>query len=199
MRTWIVTELTGAAATAVKKAHDLGWDAQYRAIVIHVPDVLMESDGATGQRGEVRTPAHDEVWVTVTAVHPDRVFGFKASWRDRKFVDAHIIDPLGIPVENWIDYTPSSNQLRRAKDEPARAHQQRVAEIQGTATRRAWEYNDGTFRDEKRHYTKKATVLTTWLNDLLLVINPSKAPKPKKQKPVKPEQPELALTEWSAE
>jgi len=194
-----VTELTGAAATAAKKATDLGWTVQHSTVVVHVPDVLMESDGATGQRGEIRTPAHDEVWVTVAATHPQGVFGFKASWRDRKFVDAHIIDPLGIPVENWVDYASSSHHLRRVKDEPAKAHQQRVAEAQETALRRAWEYNDGTFRDEQRHYTKKATVLTTWLNDLLLVMNPSKAPKPKKiAKQAQPEYPVLLLDEWSA-
>lgn len=190
-------ELTGAPATAAKKATDLGWVVQHDTAIVHIPDALMESDGATGQKGEVKTPAHDEVWVTVAATHPKGQFGFRANWRDRKFVDAHIADPLGIPVENWIDYSPSANQLRRAKDEPVNAHQRRVHEVQATATRRAWEYNDGTFRDEKRHYTKKATVLTTWLNDLLLVVNPSKAPKPKKTKP-EPEYPELLLEEWSA-
>lgn len=192
-------ELTGAAATAAKKATDLGWNVQHRITIIHVPDLILENDGATGQRGDVRTPAHDEVWATVAAVHPQGHFGFKASWRDRKFVDAQIADPLGIPVENWVDYSPSSNSLRRAKDEPAQAHRQRVQDAEHTAARRAWDYNDGSQRLEKRHFTKKATVLTNWLNDLLLVTNPSKAPKPRKPKNPEPEYPVLQLEEWSAQ
>src|SRR5690606_7225552 len=120
------------------------------------------------------------------ASHPKGGVRFTATWTDGKFVDAIVVDPLGIEVENWADYSPDASSFRRAKDEPEAAHQRRVAEVKNTAARREYEYNDGTTRTEHLHRFGKATDFTDWLNGWLAVVAPDKAPKPKKSKEAAP-------------
>lgn len=177
--------LSASPKSAAKKAEDLGWLVQANTSVTRHPDLLMVNDGKDRQRGDVKVPAHDEHHVFMLAIHPTGKVGFKAMWSDGKFDHAFLLDPLGIQVENWIDYSPSSSELRRAKDEPQWAFEARVKAAKERAEWMSWTYNDGSFRKEHRHLVIKATTLTDWLSDWLAVVNPSKAPKarPKKAEP----------------
>ena len=178
--------ISASVKRILTKATDLGWETRLQGSVVHHEAELMTADGKTGQRGEVKVPAHDETNTFLLAWNPKARLGFKAWWCDGKFVDAHIVDPIGFEVENWSDYEPGA--MRRVKDEPTKAFEQRKAEAADTALRRAWEYNDGTTRHEKWMFTKRATELTQWLDDWLRQVNPSKAPKPKPQKAAVDEQ-----------
>lgn len=153
-------KLPASPKKTLKTVTALGWDVlALRRTVTHHPAVLMQSDGKTGLKGDVKTPERDMEHIFLTAADDTRQIAFEASWLDHKFEDAIVRDPLGIPVELFVDYAPSVERKKTLGVE--------YAVSQGE--HRDYEYNDGVSHLAKTHYMKTSTELDAWLNDWLAV------------------------------
>jgi hypothetical protein len=146
------------------KAVALGWTVTLDASVTRHKDVLMAEDGKEKRKGDVKTPAHNEEHLWLTAVDSTHKLGFLAEWLDGKPVGFLVQDPVGVPVENFVDYW-------RLKE----------------SVKPTGHYNDGTDRIVNRHYFNKITPFTDWLTDWLELLAPESAPKRKAPKKPKDE------------
>lgn len=160
-------ELPASPRGIVKKALALGWEVKTLGSTTRHEPVLLMNDGKTGQRGEVKTPAHDKAHIWVSGNMPGARIGFTATWVDRKFVEAQLHDVLGFQVENYFEYKQPA--VRRAKDEPQWAFEARQRAAIETARRQNYEYNDGTTRTENTVLVSKMGDLTDFLNDYLSI------------------------------
>lgn len=153
--------LTASPKRILKRAEALGWTVQTCGAVTHHEAVLMVADGKELRRGDVKTPEHDRTHVWMRARHPGGPLGFLATWTDGKFVDALVLDPYGIPVENRANYLLSA---AAAKENPTLAALRAEADAL---------YNDGSTRLEKRHLFSTATDFTNWLDEWTRVLGPT--------------------------
>lgn len=184
------------------RATRLGWEVTVRRSRTHHEDVPFLNDGKTGQRGEVKTAAHERRHYSLVAIDSTRKVGFSAMWTGKgadgktaAFIDAIVVDPVGMPVELYVDYDLGSVITKARGCGEAKAR-----EFVETCDR---DYNDGKSYLCKRFMLKSAADLVDWLNDWtemagLEVI----VPKPKKVKTPEPEPTGLeliALGEWTAE
>jgi hypothetical protein len=149
-----------SARKAHKHALSLDWEIHLSASTTHHPAVLMVGDGKEKQRGEVKTPAKDIDHLWIAAVDSHRRTGFIAEYLDGKFVGARVKDPVGIPVENFVDYDVGKERY-------------------SPGWREVETYNDGTERLEHDYYFRQATPFLEWLIDWLEILAPEKAPKRK--------------------
>jgi hypothetical protein len=137
-----------------------GWpDVRLRRSRVHVSDEYLKADSTKkveGQpvkrRGDLVKPAHDVDYWWLLAAAPAARTALRAGWKEGvtpkggrsfTFVSARCADPLGMPFELFVDYSPSANDLKQAKDEPEWAHAERVARVRFEAERMDREYNTG--------------------------------------------------------
>lgn len=159
-----------SARGVLKKATALGWKIEMgQSITRHDPIFIMKDgavrkDGSQARQGDIRTPAHDETHLVITAVDEHRTTGFAATWDDGKPSGFRIVDPVGIPIENFVDYWRLKESVK-PKDQ----------------------YNDGTDRILHRHYFEKITPFSNWLTDWLEILAPESAPKRKAPRKAKDE------------
>jgi hypothetical protein len=148
-----------------KKAEALGWKINAsRSVTRHEPVFILKDgkprkDGTQARQGDVRTPTHDETHLVITAVDALRTTGFAGSWDDGKPTGFRIVDPVGIPIENYVDYWRRKESIKPKDD-----------------------YNDGTDRIVHRHFFDKITPFNDWLTDWLEILAPESAPKRKAPK-----------------
>lgn len=192
-----IPDLTASPRSVIKKATALGWDVRVQGATTHHEDLLLMNDGKTGQRGEVKTPAHDKTHVWVSAKMPGARIGFVATYCDapsaaaiharadrsyysRRWLSAAEEKLLKLSL-SFVDATihdvlgfPIENyatykapRVNREKDEAGWAHEARIKAAEEHAQRQDYEYNDCSVRTQHTIYTKKAGDLTDFLNDYL--------------------------------
>lgn len=156
-----------AAKKLLEKAELMDWETHNVRSVVHHDDTFLKSGDNAGQ---LKKAAHevDHYWISARA--PGYQLGFVASWkRERKekpsfvFQHAHVLDPVGEPVELYYDYSPSSTELRQKKDEPEWAHTRRVRETLAHAERQEREYNDGVSHLVKDYIIDGKKRFDAWL------------------------------------
>lgn len=203
------SEALSSASTPVHAAAvAMGWETRASRSSTHHTATLFVDASDDHEAGAVRYPAEDREHIWIEARYPTERLGFAAHWTTRKgktaFTDAMIYDPYGMPVQNWADYEPSSNELKQEKDEPAAAYEARVRRIRDHAARQSYEYNDGSSRTEHTLLITAVKEFTVWLDDWLQAMAPDflAAREAKKKKkiaaPAEPisEFPDLDLREW---
>ena len=189
--------LPASAKGIAKKASSLGWEVQvFGATTYHEPLLLM-NDGKTGQRGEVKTSAHDKHHIWVAAKHPEAPIGFIATWVDSpSAATIRLREDLRFYSRRWLSAAderllrPSFSfvdavirdpigfkvenyavykpiRVQREKDEAQWAYDARVRAAAETAQRQDYEYNDRTTRTEHTILVRKMGELTDFLNDYL--------------------------------
>lgn len=151
--------LPTSAKSVYKKTHALGWNIEMGQSVTRHDPVFYASDGKVARQGDVKVPAHDETHLVITAVDSHRTTGFAAMWDDGKPTGFRIVDPVGIPIENYVDYWRLKESVRPKDD-----------------------YNDGSDRIVNRHFFEKITPFNDWLTDWLELLAPEAAPKRKAAK-----------------
>jgi hypothetical protein len=162
--------LPTSAKSVLKKATALGWNIEMgQSVTRHDPIFYMKDgaerkDGSQARQGDVRTPAHDETHLVIAAVDKGRTTGFSATWDDGKPSGFRIVDPVGIPIENFVDHWRLKESVKPKDD-----------------------YNDGTDRIVHRHFFEKITPFNDWLTDWLELLAPESAPKRKAAKKTKEE------------
>jgi hypothetical protein len=93
---------------------------------------------------------------------------FLVRFEDYSFSEAIVWDAAGWPTELYFDYAQSANAVRRVKDEPEWAWQERVDRQEREVRRRDYEYNDGEmWLNTGQRYVKTSTVFDDWLADLV--------------------------------
>jgi len=174
----------GLAAEAMK------WSVSAWRSTFMVAEVLYLADSPQDakdphQAGEVRFPACSERRYWVEARHPEAALGFRALWAGKgegsggDFDHAIVVDPLGIPVENYVDYTIDKTRARELQW----SERQRVEHGRELNFR----INDGSSRMEKRYLFHKATDFMLWMDDWLTQLAPDHktlAPKTRVKKTV---------------
>ena len=145
-----LTDLGPSPKSICVKAAALGWETTIRRSVTHHEAVRLLNDGKTGQKGDVKTAAHDRRHYFIASIDPTHRVGFTATWQGKgegksaSFIDAIVIDPLGIPTELYGDYS---------KYPPELAEQCDVL------------YNDGMSFLDKRHLMSTTAEFVDWLTD----------------------------------
>ena len=177
-----------AASVAIRKMGErlvaVGWDVQLAFSRTHTTAEYRANDSERkpGQeapehrRGDLRKEAHDTTHWWLSAAFPPLRLGMTAHWvegvtpkgaRSFGLQEACCRDPVGMPLENWVDYQPDANALKQAKDEPKWAYEARVARLLQDAARMDAEYNKPypwlTFRPT---FTK-AGDLELWLQEAI--------------------------------
>lgn len=138
----------------------LGWDVlALRQTVTHHPAELMQNDGKTGPKGTAKKPECDVKHIFLVSADATRKIAFEASWLDGRFEDVTMLDPLGIPVELYVDYKPTAERKKTLGADYAIEH----------GDRQDREYNDGMSWLAKRHCTRVSGEFNAWLNDWLAV------------------------------
>lgn len=121
-------ELGISPRKAVKAAQALGWEVRAWLSETRVAAVLYVGSNDNHSAGDVRYPEFTARNYAVEARHPDQPLGFRAHYtgtsrdsspRSAKFEHAWVADPVGIPVENYFDYSPGAR--REALESGAKA------------------------------------------------------------------------------
>lgn len=188
-----------------KAATALGWDVRAWCSITRVAPVLFVHGSTQDAKnphaaGDVRYEGFDARNYAIEAKHPQGSLGFRAHWqgtsKDKSptsagFLYALVRDPVGVPVENWADYSPTA--LKQAKDEPYSAFQGRVRQAEEVAARRDRRYNDASSRLEKIHRFTQAGPFDLWLDDWLEMAGLELISR--KKPATKAEKNQIALTE----
>ena len=168
------------------RAAALGWETTIRRSVTHHEAVRLLNDGKTGQKGDVKTAEHDRRHYFIASIDPTHRVGFTATWQGKgegksaSFIDAIVIDPLGIPTELYGDYSKSPAELAARCDEL---------------------YNDGMSFLDRRHLMSTSAEFVAWLDDwaeLAGIDVTRKAPRKTKEKIVDQGIGLIEAGEWSA-
>lgn len=198
------SELGSSPAKVHRAALDLGWEVRLRRSLTDVAAVLFVESSEEGARrphqaGDVRFEAYVARHYWLQARHSATKLGFEAHWVGKgetgstaAFQEATVFDPVGIPVENWFDYT---KDVRTAKElgwsEERRRREGQVANAR---------LNDGPDSIEHVVLMRSGTEFLVWLDDWLGMAGlPKIAPKPRKTKAELAQEKDLALlrgTEW---
>lgn len=196
-------ELGTAAKKTYKAAVALGLEVRCWLVVTDVEAVLYVADSKEGDKsehraGDVRYPQRFERRYTVEAKHPLHPLGFQSTYVGEGlegttggFETARIRDPLGIPVENWADYTKD----KVIADALGWNEERRIQE--GMAANRR--INDGSSRIERIRYFTVGGDFTRWLDEWLTqkglpTITPKRKPK---ATPEEKEQAIMSGGEWN--
>ncbi|MDL5351117.1 hypothetical protein [Microbacterium sp. zg-YB36] len=170
----LVGRLTAAQWPTVRLATSL----------VHVSDAFRVADSKlkpgeetpANRKGDLKKAAHDVRRWWVVAIHPTYRLGMRVEYlegvtakggRSFTFQSAECRDPLGMPVELFVNYEPSSDDLKQVKDEPGWAHAERVARVKADAERRDYAYNTGHSWLNTRPLFKAAGEFTAWLDEAI--------------------------------
>jgi hypothetical protein len=160
-----------------------GWsNSGLSASVVRVSDEFRLADSVKkpGQeapehrKGDLKRRAHRRVHWWLTAAHPELKLGFQAHWEQKRgrtarsapaftFVEAMCVDPFGMPTEFFTDF--QLGVIRREKDEPAWAYDDRAARLQRAALDRDIRYNDGQSWLNRRPVFRAFREFEQWLNE----------------------------------
>jgi hypothetical protein len=160
-----------------------GWPiSELMASVVKVSDEfrLADSGKKPGEeapehrRGDLKKPAHRRVHWWLTAAHPGLRLAFQAHWEQKRgrtarsapaftFVEATCADPVGMPVEFFVDY--GLGVIRREKDEPDWAYVERSERLQLAARERDYRYNDGQSWLNRRPVFRAFKEFDLWLGE----------------------------------
>jgi hypothetical protein len=142
-----------------------GLEARAWLVVNDVSPVLYVADGEDYSAGDVRFEGYVARQYTVEARHPQHRMGFQAHYLGKgpdgstaSFESARVADPLGILVENWVDYT-----LNPVPGEKPAEKERRIQE--GMAMNRR--INDGSDRTEHVRYFTAGGDFTRWFDEWL--------------------------------
>ncbi len=159
---WVPDSFASSPKRILQAIEDLGWTSKAGATRVHHPDTFL----VAGDRiGELKTAAHDVEHLWIAAKHKQSITGFIAHWTDNRFTDAVLIDPIGIPMENWVDYKAPS--ITRGKDETEQSFERRTLRAEQDTYRQNYEYNDGSSRLEHKRLVDSANEFNQWMNDWL--------------------------------
>lgn len=180
-------ELGPSPKKVYKAAHSLGWVLQASRSLTSVAPVLYasnssESNAKQYQVGDVRSPGYTARHYWLEARHPEMGLGFSAHWEGEgedgvsaSFDLAKVFDPVGIPVENFFDYTKNKLEAKAMNWNEAR----RIQEGKNANQR----INDGTDRLEHERVFLVAGEFFLWLDDWLAMAGlPTVSAKPKATK-----------------
>ena len=162
-------------------AASLGLSVSCWVVVLDIAPTLYKHDakensGKSHRAGDVLHEGYVGRRYTVEARHPTAALGFQAFYLGKvaegntaSFEHARIADPLGIQVENHVDYTRAGQPGESAQD-----RERRIQE--GMAMNRR--INDGSMRTEKTRTFKSSGEFTVWLDDYLALAGlPTLTPK----------------------
>lgn len=145
----------------------LGWSLVWQSTEFYADDSQRKpgQEQPDHRRGDLKSPARTERhWWLHASFRPLRL-AVRLHWREGAtpkggrsfgFEEAICADPVGMPSELFVDYTPTGNALKQTKDEPQWAHQQRVARMKAIAERQDYQYNDGA------SYLNHRPVFSAW-------------------------------------
>lgn len=143
------------------RAEGVEWPiTRFYTTLVHRSDEFYAADSTKkpgeeaprNRRGDLKAPAHEVRYWWIEAVHPPLHLGFSAGWKEGltpkggrsfQFQSAHCADPIGVYSELIVDYSLGASKLKRVKDEPEWAHQERVARLIRAAEERDRRYNRG--------------------------------------------------------
>lgn len=200
----ITKEALGIAPKRVfTAAAQLGLEVQAWRILIDVDPVYYVSDSdekseKTYSAGDVRFEGYIGRRYVVDAAHMESRLGFQAYYLGKgaegntaSFESARVHDPLGIDVENWVDYTVDKTRAKALNwTEEMRIQMGMAMNAQ---------INDGSMRKEHvRHYFTGGD-FTGWLDEYL-ALKGIKPLTPQRKPKVTAEERESALldgTEWN--
>lgn len=151
---------------------------------IHVSPTLRINASEAGEAGSILYDEKYVTWTRLIGYRTDVKVGFDATWADGQFQSVFIIDPMGMPKENYFDYSYDKNEIK------AGANPQRAKE-------RGWDYNDGTDRIEHRFMLSTSTGFFQWVDDYLRIWAPKVKPlTPKRKSAVEKEAEIVGGQEW---
>lgn len=170
-----------AASPAILRLARRFVDAGWPHVHLHWSRVWVEDEvyvGATDTHGagDLKTPAHEDVHWWLHAGFPVLGMLARVHWmegvtpkgaRSFKFQEAACRDPVGMPVELFVDYSVSANDLKRVKGEPDEAHRDRVTRAKERAARLDAEYNDGASYLNHNPIFKLAGEFEAWAKEAL--------------------------------
>lgn len=82
---------------------------------------------------------------------------------------ARVWDPIGKPVELFVDYLPNAEAMKRRKDEPEWAWFARTQRLQANGAQAEADYNDGADYIIREYPIKQAKEFDLWLEESLAI------------------------------
>lgn len=128
------------------------------------------------RRSDLRKPAHETRHWWLLAVFPALKLATRVGWEEgvtpkgaqsMKYMSAICHDPIGIPVELFVNYAPTAQSLKRLKGEPEEVHRQRVAATLERARYLDSTYNTGANYLNHTPVFMKAGEFDTWTREAL--------------------------------
>ena len=164
-----VTGLPLSPKKVFKAAETMGFTVRPTQGHIYVSPTLRLAASEAGEAGSILYDEKYVTWTRLIGYRADAKVAFDATWADGKFQSVFIIDPMGMPKENYFDYSYDKNEIK------AGANPQRAKE-------RGWDYNDGTDRIEHRFMLSTSTEFFQWVDDYLRIWAPQVKPLTPKRK-----------------
>lgn len=175
-----LSDLGTSPARVYRAAVEFGLEARAWLVVNAFAPVLYVSDGDDYSAGDVLHEGYVGRSYIVEAAHMQSRFGFQAHYlgkgaegKTAGFESARIADPLGILVENWVDYTLAS---RAGEKDFEREYRIQMGEAMNRRI------NDGTDRVERVRYFYTGGDFTRWFDEWLVKkdikpLTPQRKPK----------------------
>jgi hypothetical protein len=198
-------DLGRSPARIYAAAARLGWGPRAWLTLTRVSAVLFVHDSTQDAKnphaaGDVRYEGYDARNYAIEARHPKTRLAFTAFWSgtskdpsptSASFSSARVLDPVGVPVENFYEYKAPATT--RHKDETDASFRNRTRLAEEAAEEANAKYNDGSFRNERDHLFTQASPFDRWLDDWLELANlPTIG---RKQRATKTEKNQAALIE----
>lgn len=163
-----IGEMPTKMASIYKEALALGFTLYPRRSTFHKEAVYFLKSSTTNQAGSLRYAAKDMRFYGLTGVYPGSMLGFELYWegmgegKTAGFLHARAFDPLGIPTENWIDYSIGERDRKAMSLTRAKADE--------LAQKRDEQLNDGTSRLQKYISFVSVADFNLWLEDWKAIL-----------------------------